>query len=138
MVQITNGIEHLHQNNIVHRDIKPGNILVTASPHDGRFVVKLTDFGLSKFLDPTDETSAMSSDVGTLMFKAPEYFDAYRGQGQGKRNYHRNVDIYAAGLTFLSMIEAKEGEPLRPATHPGMSIGMTFTYSSAFAQHNSL
>ena len=121
MVQIAKGIAHLHENNIVHRDIKPGNILITASPIHGQFMVKLTDFGLSKFLDPNDETSAMSSDVGTLMFKSPEYFEACR---QGKLNYHRNVDIYAAGLTFLCMLEAKEGEPLRPASQTCMSVGM--------------
>ena len=83
----------------IHRDIKPGNILIDChSP-------KLTDFDLSKFLDPDGETSMMNSNVGTNAYKAPEFFNRIGG----KLRYHRNVDIYAAGLTFLAMIQAQEG-----------------------------
>ena len=50
------------------------------------------------------ETSLMTSNVGTLAFKAPEFFQR---TSPGKIEYHRNVDIYAAGLTFLAMLQAK-------------------------------
>ena len=124
MAQITRGIEYLHQHDIVHRDIKPANTLVTNGEKPGKYVVKLTDFGLSKYLDPTGETSAMSSDVGTLLFKAPEYFVPRQHM---RLRYHRSVDIYAAGLTFLAMLEAKEGKRLRPPTCPyhNNCIGLT-------------
>ena len=109
MRQIAKGIAFLHQNNIVHRDIKPGNILLKSCK--GYAVVKLGDFGLSKILDPDDNTSAMSSNVGTLAFKAPEFWN--RGP-DGRVRYHRNVDVYAAGLTFTAMMQARPGSNLVP------------------------
>ena len=99
MVQITEGLEYLHGNNIIHRDIKPANILVKEQVP---LHLKLTDFDVSKFFNPDIETSVMSSNVGTLAFKAPEFF---RRDKDGKLNYHRSVDVYALGLTFLAMIQ---------------------------------
>ena len=48
----------------------------------------------------------MTSNVGTLAFKAPEFFQR---TSPVKIEYHRNVDIYAAGLTFLAILQAKKG-----------------------------
>ena len=53
----------------------------------------------------------MTSNVGTLAFKAPEFFQRAM---LGKIEYHRNVDIYAAGLTFLAMLQAEKGKLLIP------------------------
>ena len=103
MKQIAAGINYLHSQNIVHRDIKPGNILVAS---EIPFVVLLTDFDVCKCLDPEVETSLMTSNVGTLAFKAPEFFQR---TSPGKIEYHRNVDIYAAGLTFLAILQAEKG-----------------------------
>ena len=109
MGQIAKGVAFLHQKNIVHRDIKPGNILLKGS--NGYAIVKLGDFGLSKFLDPDDMTSAMSSNVGTVAFKAPEFWDR---KPNDRVKYHRNVDVYAASLTFTAMLQAKSGKNLVP------------------------
>ena len=51
----------------------------------------------------------MTSNVGTLAFKAPEFF---RRTTPGQIEYHRNVDIYAAGLTFLAILQAEKGKKL--------------------------
>ena len=105
MVGITKGIIYLHENNIIHRDIKPANILINHVSPLVPLVPKLTDFDLSKFFDPDVETSAMNTDVGTLAFKAPDFFNRVGG----RLRYHRNVDIYACALTFLAIIQAQDG-----------------------------
>ena len=127
MKQIMAGIAFLHDKDIVHRDIKPGNILLTSKP--GRHaVVKLGDFGLSKILDPDSQTSSMSSNVGTLIFKAPEFWFQRPG---GRISYHRNVDVYAAGLTCIAMLQSQPNQSLIPkaegpveSTELAMPVGL--------------
>ena len=106
MKQIAAGISYLHNQDVIHRDIKPGNILVAS---ETPLVLQLADFDVSKCLDPKVETSLMTSNVGTLAFKAPEFFQR---TSTGQIEYHRNVDIYAAGLTFLAMLQAEKGKKM--------------------------
>ena len=133
--QMSKGIAYLRTQNVVHRDIKPGNILMKND--NGNIILKVGDFGLSKILDPDEMTSAMSSNVGTQLFKAPEFWDR---KPNNKVIYHRNVDVYAAGLTFAAMLQAKPGPSLAPKAEGSlesfetkMPIGLaTFTRH----QHN--
>ena len=99
MIQIAQGVEYLHSNNIIHRDIKPTNVLIK---NDNPIVAKVTDFDFSKFLEEDCDTSLMSTNVGTPAFKAPEFF--LRNE-QRKIEYHRNVDIFALGLTYLAIVQ---------------------------------
>ena len=103
MIQIAHGVEYLHRQNIIHRDIKPSNILISC---DNPITVKLTDFDFSKILEDKYGTSLMTTNVGTPAFKAPEF---YLRNEQKQINYHRNVDIYALGLTYLAIIQENEG-----------------------------
>ncbi len=113
MLDTAKGVEYLHSKNIIHRDIKPANVLVSGGDTIGEtsVVAKLTDFDVSKFLDEDYDTSVMTSDVGTKAFKAPEF---WMRNAQGQLNYHRNVDVYAMGLAFLSLIQENNSQKLIP------------------------
>ncbi len=107
MMDIGKGVKYLHERNIVHRDIKPGNILVQS--RSGTLIAKLTDFDLSKCIEDDVHTKQMATNVGTPAYKAPEFF---MRTASGTLIYHPNVDIYATGLTFLAMIQGNK--PLKP------------------------
>jgi len=91
-IQICKALEHAHQNNIVHRDVKPGNILVTQK--DNRFVAKLTDFGIALDINIEDEIAV----IGTTAYMAPE-------QIQPHQVPNVQWDIYALAVVLYEMIE---------------------------------
>ncbi len=130
MIQICKGLEFLHNSKICHRDVKPENILIQY--HDGsqQITVKLTDFGLAKFQDPDDTTSAMHTKLGTQNYMAPEFFIV---QSDGNIIYHKSVDIFAVGLTFQSILQAEKGKNLRPVAEGckqaelGQAIGIVMS-----------
>jgi uncharacterized RDD family membrane protein YckC len=91
LVQIAAGLGAVHAAGLVHRDVKPGNVLVTA---DGR--VKLTDFGLSKSLDAATGGTEAGSIIGTPDFMSPEQC---RGEPIDAR-----TDVYALGLVAFVLL----------------------------------
>ncbi len=105
MIETAKGLSFLHKLKVAHRDIKPENILIE-SKQGLRPTVKLTDFGIAKFQDPGDK-STMHTKLGTRDYMAPEFF-------QMEIKYHKNVDIFALGLTFLAILNSEEGKPLKP------------------------
>ncbi|KAK6119175.1 hypothetical protein DH2020_047107 [Rehmannia glutinosa] len=83
------GLAYLHAHNIVHRDMRPGNILIT---HDHESL--LGDFGLAKAQQ--DDTAHSSGVVGTLGYVAPEYAES------GKMS--TKTDVYSFGVVLLQLI----------------------------------
>ena len=67
-LQIAQGLRHLHENQVCHRDLKPGNILLSFERGEHDPVIKLADFGLSR---SSDDLSSMTAVVGTPQYMAP-------------------------------------------------------------------
>ncbi|TNJ27569.1 Kinase, NEK [Giardia muris] len=85
--EMASGLAYLHERGLVHRDLKPGNVLLSS---DGRCV--LGDFGLARTLG---DSSRMSTLVGTFGYMAPEIH-----QGE---NYDKSVDVWALGVMGYEM-----------------------------------
>ena len=100
----------MHDCDIVHRDVKPGNFLV-AMDEDGRVLAKITDFGLSKLHASHSKSGIMSSNVGTLAFKAPEF---WMQDKDGFIKYNSSIDIFALGLTFQAIVQGLKDSKLIP------------------------
>lgn len=92
-IQIGKALEHAHKNNIIHRDIKPHNVIVTA---DG--VVKVTDFGIAKSSDSATITNS-SKVLGSAHYFSPE---------QAKGNVVDNrTDIYSLGILLYELVTGR-------------------------------
>lgn len=88
-IQIASALSHAHSNNIIHRDIKPQNILVTNSG-----VIKVTDFGIARAVSAS--TTTMNNDtIGSVHYFSPE-------QARGKYVDVRS-DIYSLGILMYEM-----------------------------------
>jgi serine/threonine-protein kinase len=85
--QICNALEHAHQHGVIHRDLRPGNVLVT----DGA-LLKVADFGTSRFIDLAAHGTTV---IGSPPYMAPEQF-------HGKTVFAS--DIYSLGVTMYQML----------------------------------
>lgn len=90
MLMLLRGLAHCHQRLIIHRDIKPNNLLIAS---DG--LIKIADFGLARVMDVPVEP--MTSSVVTRWYRAPELLF-------GARYYGPGVDIWAAGCIFAELM----------------------------------
>ena len=88
-----NGLGYMHDNNIIHCDVKPANMLL-----DGNGVLKLSDLGTYKVLDNSNSVANGQSTVGTVPYLAPECF---------KGNYSAASDVWALGASVLQMISGR-------------------------------
>ena len=92
--QLLNAINHAHQVGVIHRDIKPNNILLC---EDG--TVKVMDFGLAKLIQEHGEQSTVTQTAGTLYYMSPE-------QIKGSKIDNR-TDIYSIGMTIYEMLTGR-------------------------------
>lgn len=103
-IQLAHGLEAAHDQGVVHRDLKPGNLRVTPKGQ-----LKILDFGLAKLREPADTTALTQSAQGeqafsgTLPYMAPEQV---RGQTVDQRS-----DIWAAGAVLYEMATGKRAFP---------------------------
>ena len=85
--QIANAMDHAHRQGVIHRDLRPGNVLVTENG-----MVKVADFGTSRFLEIAAHGTTV---IGSPPYMAPEQF-------QGKAVF--SSDIYSLGVTMYQML----------------------------------
>ncbi|CAF91863.1 unnamed protein product [Tetraodon nigroviridis] len=91
LYQILRGLKYLHSAGILHRDIKPGNLLVNSN-----CVLKICDFGLAR-VEESDEARHMTQEVVTQYYRAPEIL-------MGSRHYSNSIDIWSVGCIFAELL----------------------------------
>ena len=99
MWQLLRGIAFCHENRVLHRDLKPQNLLIN---NQGQ--LKLADFGLARAFGIPVNT--FSNEVVTLWYRAPDVL-------LGSRTYNTSIDIWSAGCIMAEMFT---GRPLFPGT----------------------
>lgn len=109
MSQLLRGLQHIHQNGILHRDIKGANLLV-----NNKGELKITDFGLSREMN--NEANKYTNRVVTRWYRAPELL-------LGSDCYDQSIDIWSVGLIFAELIT---NEPLFPGTSEYHMIDLIF------------
>ncbi|XP_010309780.2 cyclin-dependent kinase 15 isoform X1 [Balearica regulorum gibbericeps] len=99
MFQLLRGLAYIHQQHILHRDLKPQNLLISCLGE-----LKLADFGLACAKSIPRQT--YSSEVVTLWYRPPDVL-------LGATNYSSDLDIWSAGCVFVEMIQ---GQPIFAGT----------------------
>jgi serine/threonine protein kinase len=147
MNTMTSALQYAHDSGVIHRDIKPGNILLTSRSSDiipGKplpydFEPVLTDFGLVRFIDSTQQTTGSGQIAGTPAYMSPE-------QARGELTDGR-TDIYSLGIVLYEILAGHlpfEGETTMgvlmkhlnepPTPIPGLPPRMQYVLDRALAK----
>ena len=98
-IQACSGLDYAHRRGIIHRDVKPGNLMVVGGPvGGGEMTVKLTDFGIARAIEQTRITQ-VGSVVGTAAYLAPEQV---RGEEATPA-----TDVYALGVVLYQFLTGR-------------------------------
>jgi serine/threonine protein kinase/formylglycine-generating enzyme required for sulfatase activity len=118
-LQVCDAVSHAHQNGILHRDLKPGNVLVTE--RGGRPLVKVIDFGLAKATEASPLDASLLTETGQLLgtpaYMSPEQAGALPGRIDPR------TDVYALGVMLYVLLVGRV--PLSPKgrdVHPMLQM----------------
>lgn len=95
--QILTGLKYIHSANVLHRDLKPGNLLVNADCE-----LKICDFGLARGFseDPARDAGFLTEYVATRWYRAPEIMLSFR-------SYTKAIDVWSVGCIFAELLGSK-------------------------------
>lgn len=102
-VDLAEALQAVHARGIIHRDVKPSNVLLTRDPQDRRWIAKLADFGIA--YDPDDaRLTSPGVAIGTAAYMAPEQVRA--------QELTPAADIYALGLVLIEVLAGRRAFPM--------------------------
>ena len=108
IAQVADGLDAVHAAGLVHRDVKPANVIVEGSPADDGSAAFLTDFGLAKAMASTAGLTATGEVIGSVDYMAPEQIEGQRVDAR--------TDVYALGCVLFHAVSGKVPFPERESS----------------------
>jgi serine/threonine protein kinase/tetratricopeptide (TPR) repeat protein len=100
VIQVCEGVHHAHQKGVIHRDLKPGNILVEEV--DGKPVPRVIDFGVAKAIDRPITERELFTEFGQMV-GTPEYMSPEQAE-MGNLNVDTRTDVYSLGVVLYELL----------------------------------
>ncbi len=98
---LADAVEHAHERGILHRDIKPDNVILVMGPGPDDLAPRLTDFGLAKLIEEAGDDTRSQARIGTPNYMAPEQAAGRCGE------VGPATDVYALGATLYEILSGR-------------------------------